>query len=152
MKLDSIDKNILNLLQENSALSLAEISETVGLSLSACSRRIKEYEEKGIIDKHVAILNAQKVGRRTEVFVEITLESQSEMVITNFEQAVLDTPQIAECHLLSGDYDYMLKLYVEDVADYEQTHRHILSRLPRVARIKSIFALRTIIKSTKISL
>lgn len=152
MELDHIDKNILNLLQDDASSSLADISEKVGLSLSACSRRIKDYHETNIIDRQVVLLNPKKIGRKTEVMVEITLESQSETLITKFEQAVLDTPIITECQLISGDYDYMLKLFVKDIEDYEKIHRHILSRLPGVRCIKSIFMLRRIIKQTKITL
>ena len=152
MELDKIDKNILNLLQDDASMSLSEISDHVGLSLSACSRRIKDYHGTGIIDKQVVLLNPEKIGRKTEVMVEITLESQSETLIKKFEQAVLDAPIITECQLISGDYDYMIKLFVRDVSDFEQIHRHVLSRLPSVRRIKSIFTLRKIIKQTKITL
>lgn len=151
-ELDQIDKKILNILQEDSSQSLQSISDKVGLSLSACSRRIKDYEDNGLIEKKVTILNPQKLEKRSEVFVEITLESQSEKLLGQFEAMVKDTDIISECYLMSGGFDYLIKLYVKDVEDYENIHRKILTRLPGVSRLTSMFALKTISKSTKIIL
>ncbi|MTI45340.1 transcriptional regulator, AsnC family [Roseibium hamelinense] len=148
MKLDRIDRHILDVLQSDGRIANADLAETVGLSPSACLRRMRALEEAGVIDKYVALLNQRKIGRRMDVFVEISLIGQSNEVLEGFERAVARSAEIMECFLMAGDADYMLRVTAADPADFERIHREELARLPGVARMKSLFAIRPIVRKT----
>ena len=143
-QLDTLDKRILALLSRDCRMSIAEIGQRVGLSTSACHRRIKLMEESGVIAGYSARLDPKALGRGMEAFVEVSLAEQSVAVLTAFEAAIEKTPEILECHLMSGRADYLLRLAVADPADYERIHRQTLSSLPGVSRIYSSFSLKTI--------
>lgn len=142
--LDRLDRKILAALSRDCRASIADIGTRVGLSTSACHRRIKLLEEAGVITGYVATLDPGALGRGMEAFVEISLAEQSDAVLTAFERAIENTPEILECHLMSGRADYLLRLAVADPADYERIHRRTLSSLPGVSRIYSSFSLKTI--------
>jgi len=142
--IDRTDQRILAILQTNCRQSIAEIAEEVGLSASACHRRIKLLEESGIIHSYVARLSPKPLGLSLIVFVEITLSSQSEDVLAAFERAILAAPDILECHLMAGRADYLIRVAARDTEDYERLHRELISRLPGVARVQSNFSLRTV--------
>lgn len=150
--IDDIDRKLLNLLQKNGNMSHAELSEQVNLSVSACHRRVQQLEKRGVIDRYVALVDRAKVGRGVHVFVEVSLTGQAQTLLEEFERAVARYPEILECHLISGDTDYMLKVAVADSRAYEQVHTHVLSRLPHVSRVKSIFSLREVKQTTEIAL
>ncbi len=147
-ELDRFDRSILSLLQGNARMANTELAERVGLSPSACLRRVQRLEKAGIISGYVALLDPRVVGRASTVFVEVTLQSQGEDALEAFEKAASGCPDILECHLMAGDFDYLLRVAVEGAQDYERVHKRELSRLPHVLRIKSMFALRTVIKRT----
>jgi len=147
-QLDRKDKQILAVLQEAGRISNAELAERVHLSPSACLRRVKALEEGGVIAGYAALLDPRTIGRGTDTFVEITLKSQAEDALDAFEQAVERTPEIMECYLMAGDADYLLRVSTSGPADYERIHREVLARMPGVARLRSIFALRTVCKRT----
>ena len=149
MKLDQFDKNILDTLQQDARLSNVALARKVGLSESACLRRVKALEETGLIDRYVALVNQAKAGLPGNVFVRVSLENQTEENLERFAQKVQTVPEVMECYLMSGDVDFNLRVAVEDAADYERVH-HRLTRLPGVNRVHSSFALRTIIKRTKL--
>jgi DNA-binding Lrp family transcriptional regulator len=142
--LDKIDRIILQRLQGNSAQAIAELAAASGLSPSACHRRVKLMEEAGIVTGYGARLSREALGLANEFFVEISLSSQTEEAFEKFERAVQRMPEILECHLMSGQFDYMLRIVAADTADYERIHRQRLSRLPGVQRIQSSLALRTV--------
>ena len=144
--LDATDRNILNLLQEDGRMTNADLAERVNLSQSACLRRVHRLQDRGVIAGYAMLLNQEAVGLRTNVVVEVSLDSQSEERLDAFETAVREVPAVMECYLMAGDADYLLRVAVADVADYERIHKEYLSRLPHVARIRSIFAMRTIYK------
>ncbi|MDH3754809.1 MAG: Lrp/AsnC family transcriptional regulator [Acidimicrobiia bacterium] len=148
MDLDTTDHAILRWLQEDGRITNAELSDRVNLSASACLRRVRGLEEAGVIDRYVALLDPATIGRPTTVFVEITLESQEEHHLDEFEAAVVQHPAVRSAHLMAGNADYLVKVVCEDVAHYEQLHRTHLAVLPHVARIRSSFALRTICDRT----
>jgi len=150
--LDATDRNILNLLQEDGRMTNADLAERVNLSQSACLRRVHRLQDRGVIAGYAMLLNQEAVGLRTNVVVEVSLDSQSEERLDAFETAVREVPAVMECYLMAGDADYLLRVAVADVADYERIHKEYLSRLPHVARIRSIFAMRTIYKSSAIRL
>ncbi|MEM7041883.1 MAG: Lrp/AsnC family transcriptional regulator [Pseudomonadota bacterium] len=141
---DRLDVKILNELQRDSRQPIADIAERAGLSLSACHRRIKILESTGIIEGYGARLDAKALGLEIEVFAEISLFSQHHSALEEFEQAVLSHDEILECKLTTGASDYILRIIAKDVADYDRIHRNVLSDLPGVASMRSIFALRSI--------
>ncbi len=146
MKLDPLDRKILAVLQEEGRIANADLAVKVGLSASATLRRMRALEEAGIIEKYVALLNQRKIGRRMDIFVEISLSSQSEEVLESFERAVARSSEILECFLMAGDADYLLRLAAADPTDFERIHRDQLARLPGVLRMKSSFAIRPVIR------
>ncbi|MDG1935637.1 MAG: Lrp/AsnC family transcriptional regulator [Paracoccaceae bacterium] len=148
MKLDGIDRTILNVLQRKGRISNAELADLVNLSASACHRRVQRLEKDGFIREYVALLSSRKIGVPTTVFVEITLSAQADEVLESFEQAVARIPNVLECHLMAGTADYTLKVVAEDTDDFARIHRQHLTRLPGVAQMQSSFALRTVFKTT----
>ena len=146
--LDTIDRAILNALQNQGRISNAELAELVNLSPSACHRRVQRLEKDGFIKQYVALLNARKIGLPTTVFVEIRLSAQADEVLDNFEKAVARIPDVLECHLMAGTADYILKVVAENTEDFARIHRQHLTRLPGVAQMQSSFALRTVFKTT----
>ncbi len=151
-RLDATDTAILRVLQERGRISNTELADRVALSASACLRRVRSLEESGVIDRYVALVNADAVGRATSVFVEISLSSQQEQVLDAFEEAIRATPAVMECNLMAGDADYLLRVQCSDVADYERIHRQYIAVLPGVTRVKSSFALRTVLATTAMDL
>lgn len=142
--MDEIDVQILAHLQSNCRQSISELAEKVHLSTSACHRRIKALEDSQVITGYVAKLAPQKLGYRAEFFVELSLASQGEEAFEKFEKAMRLIPEVLECYLVGGQYDYLLRIVAQDTEDYERIHRQGLSRLPGVTRIQSILSLRTV--------
>jgi len=152
IELDATDRNILNRLQADGRMTNAELAERINLSPSACLRRVHRLEEQGVIAGYAMLVNPGAIGLGTTVFVEVSLDSQAEEFLNNFEKAVRDVPAVMECYLMAGDADYLLRCAVADVPDYERIHKEYLSRLPHVARIRTIFAMRTVYKSDAVAL
>jgi Lrp/AsnC family transcriptional regulator, leucine-responsive regulatory protein len=151
IEIDATDRRILAALQRDGRITNADLSDIVNLSPSACHRRVQRMEEAGLIAAYVALLDARALGKPTTVFVEITLQGQADDLLDAFETAVARIPDILECHLMAGTADYLLKLVTEDTEDFARIHRQYLSRLPGVAKMQSSFALRTVVKTTAIS-
>jgi Lrp/AsnC family transcriptional regulator, leucine-responsive regulatory protein len=144
--LDRIDRRVLALLQADGRLSNTQLSAQVGLSQSACLRRVQRLERLGVIEGYGARLSPAALGRSETVFIELTLDSQSESALEAFERAVAVSPDVLECHLIAGDNDNLLRVAVASTADYERVHRRQLATLPHVARIRSLFALRRVMQ------
>ncbi|MCB1970538.1 MAG: Lrp/AsnC family transcriptional regulator [Geminicoccaceae bacterium] len=144
IELDAADRRILELLQDHGRMTNAELADKAGVSASACHRRLRRLEEAGVIDSYRAMLNQAVIGRPTTIFVEITLASQSEDALDQFEHAVRDCRDVLECHLMAGNADFLLRVAASGPADFERIHRQQLTRLPGVARMRSSFVLRTI--------
>lgn len=142
--LDKSDKIILKVLQSQAQVPLSEMAAKAGLSPSTCHRRIKAMEEAGLILGYSAQLNRKHLGYANEFFVEVSLAAQTEEAFEKFEKAVARVPEILECHLMSGQFDYLLRVIARDAEDYERVHRTRLARLPGVQRIQSSLALRTV--------
>ena len=126
----------------------AELGEKANLSPSACHRRVQRLEAEGVIGGYVALLDARRIGRPAVVFVEITLQGQTEEVLDAFEREVALIPEVIECHLMAGTADYLLMVVAGDTEDFARIHRRDLARLPGVAQMHSSFALRTVFKTT----
>lgn len=152
MKIDEIDRGILNTLQKNGRMSNADLAEKINLSASACHRRVQRLESDGIICDYVALLDARAVDRRTTVFVEISLSGQADETLAAFEREVSRIPEVLECHLMAGTADYLLKVAAADTDDFARIHRKYLATLPGVAQLQSSFALRTVFKTTALPL
>ncbi|MDX1709966.1 MAG: Lrp/AsnC family transcriptional regulator [Rhodovibrionaceae bacterium] len=150
--LDATDIKILRRLQRDGRISNAELADRVNLSQSACLRRVRRLEDAGVISGYVALLDPSSIGQACDVFVEITLNSQSEESLEAFEEAVRACPEVMECYLMSGDADYLLRLVASGTGDYERIHKTRLSRFPGVSRIRSSFALRVVSKKTEYDL
>ncbi|NMD08353.1 MAG: Lrp/AsnC family transcriptional regulator [Phyllobacteriaceae bacterium] len=142
--LDKSDKIILKMLQAGAQIPLSEIAAKAHLSPSSCHRRIKVMEGNGLILGYTATLNRKLLGLANEFFVELSLVAQTEDAFEKLEKAVQRVPEILECHLMSGQFDYLLRVVARDAEDYERIHRTKLSRLPGVQRIQSSLALRTV--------
>ena len=145
MHLDKIDATILSELTENARVSQVELAARVGLSATAAARRQRALEEAGLIRGYQAVLDLGRFGLGTTVVVRITLESQSAEALQAFEAGVLDCPSVVRCFLMSGSDDYVVIVLARDIEDFERIHRTELSRLPRVARLESSFALREVV-------
>jgi Lrp/AsnC family leucine-responsive transcriptional regulator len=152
MKIDEIDRRILNALQKSGRMSNADLAEKINLSASACHRRVQRLEAEGIIRDYVALLNPRTVNRRTTVFVEISLSGQADETLAAFEREVSRIPDVLECHLMAGTADYLLKVVAADTDDFARIHRKYLATLPGVAQLQSSFALRTVFKTTALPL
>ncbi len=151
MKLDAVDHSILTVLRRDARITNLDLAEKVGLSPSACSRRIHRLQNEGVIAGFGATIDEAALGRGLTVLIFITLSQQSEEFLDAFERAVRDCPgardgAIAECYLLSGQYDYVMRVAMRDMADYELFHKEQLSRLPGIARVESTFAMRKIVE------
>jgi Lrp/AsnC family transcriptional regulator, leucine-responsive regulatory protein len=148
--LDAFDRALLRNLQHDGRMTNAELSQRVNLSESACLRRMRTLEEVGLIEGYGAVINQQKAGCPVNVFVNITLERQEQANLRAFEEAVRKVPEVMECYLMSGEYDYLLRVVLADTADFERLHSQHLTSLPNVSRVQSSFALRTVQKSREL--
>ena len=143
--LDGTDRAILAVLGTDGRISNVALAEKVHLSPSACLRRLRRLEDGGVIDRYAAVIDPAKIGKATSVFVDISLSSQREDLLDSFEAAVSEVPGVMSCHLMAGDADYVVQILCADVRDYERIHRSYLSRLPGVTKLRSSFALRTVV-------
>ena len=147
-RLDAIDHSILNKLQKNGRLSNVQLAAEVGLSESACLRRVKLLEESGIIDRYVMLINQAAIGKPDNVFVRVTLDGQQRETLAAFEAEVSIVSEVMECYLMAGDFDYLLRVITRDNADYVRVHNKLTS-LPGVMRVQSSFALKTVMERTE---
>ena len=142
--MDRIDRSILLHLQGNARISNVELATAVGLSPSACLRRVRLLEKSGVIDGYHAQLNASKLGHEVLVLMQITLEGQSAEMLAEFEAAAASIPQVLACFLIAGESDYILRVAARDVADFGRLHAEHLSALPHVLRMESSFVRREV--------
>jgi Lrp/AsnC family leucine-responsive transcriptional regulator len=151
MQLDAIDHSILNKLQKNGRLSNVQLAAEVGLSESACLRRVKILEESGVIDRYVMLISQSAIGKPDNVFVRVTLDGQQREKLAAFETDITRVSEVMECYLMSGDFDYLLRVITRDNTDYVRIHNKLTS-LPGVMRVQSSFALRTVLDKTELPL
>jgi DNA-binding Lrp family transcriptional regulator len=145
--LDAIDRRMLNLLRIDGRASNARLAAEVGLSPSACLRRLKTLERNGTIRGYAALVaDSAEDERRGVVIVQIAIERQTAEAMNRFEAAVKKCPDVLECYLMAGTSDYLLRVEVLNAGDYERIHAEQLSRLPGVTRIQSNFALRRVVR------
>ncbi len=149
--LDSIDQRILAALQKDGRLSYVQLATKVGLSESACLRRVKLLEQSGVIDRYVMLIDQTAIGKPGNVFVRVTLEGQQQEKLQHFEQEIGQVKEVMECYLMSGDSDFLLRVIVRDTEDYMRIHNR-LTGIPGVLRVQSSFALKTVLKKTEMPL
>ncbi len=142
--MDRIDRQILSILQKDGQISMAKLSDRVGLSLSACHRRVRNMEAEGKITHYAARLNRKAVGLEIQVFIEVKLTSQRRDDIEAFEGAITAMDDILECHLISGEFDYLMRVAAQNTGDYEDLYRNRLLQIPSISQVKTLLCLSTV--------
>ena len=142
MTLDKFDLSILEALQRDARMSLQELASQVGLTSSPCWTRIKRMEEAGVIEGYSVRVNAALVGLPDTVIVQATLDSHSDAALIEFGEALAAIPEVIDAYLVSGDYDYCIRIAVRDTRDYERLLRERLYKIPGIRHSKSSFVLR----------
>ncbi len=142
MQLDAFDRKIIAALAADGRMTSVDLAGKVGLSPSACTRRLQALETAGVIGGYRAVIDAAAVGLGITAFVEITLDRQNDDTLRAFEHALAKCPNVLSCHLMSGSSDYLIRIVARDLGDFERLHANVLGHLPGVARIESKFALR----------
>lgn len=151
--LDSIDKKILKILQEEGNIANQDLAERVALSPSPCSRRVKALEDRGYITRYAALLNPEKVQLNLTVMISVQLRSHETAVIENFEKAILALPEVVQCYLLAGQTaDYFLKVVAKDLGEYRSFLLNKLTKIPEVKDIQSSFILKSVVDKTELPL
>lgn len=145
--LDRIDLNILRVLQRNGRISYTELADQVGLSTTPCMERVKRLEKQGVIEGYYARLSPEQLGFGMLVFVEIALSYQSPDAFERFNEAVAELPYVQECHLVSGDADYLLKARIADMSEYRELLGEMLLTLPGVKNSKSYIVMEEVKES-----
>lgn len=135
--LDKLDRRILDLLQHNGRMSMTELADTVGLTVTPCIERVRRLERDGVITGYYARVAPSALDAGLLMFVEITMSSKSERTFEEFRREVLCIPQVQECHLVSGDFDYLVKARIKEISQYRALLGNILLRLPGVTQTKS---------------
>ena len=145
--MDAIDRKILSALQKNARASLQEVGQAVGLSTSPCWERIRKMEQSGVIEGYTVRLDAQQLGWHDTVMVQVTLDSHSDNTLEKFGETLAAIPEVIEAYLVSGEYDYLLRVAVKDTRDYERLLRERLYKIKGIRHSKSSFVLRTLKKA-----
>lgn len=135
--LDKLDRNILDLLQRDGRMSMTELAERVGLTVTPCIERVKRLERDGVITGYYARVDPAALDAGLLVFVEVSMSSKSDRTFDDFRREVLCIPQVQECHLVSGDFDYLVKARIKEISQYRSLLGDILLRLPGVTQTKS---------------
>jgi Lrp/AsnC family transcriptional regulator, leucine-responsive regulatory protein len=136
-ELDRIDRRILDLLQKNGRLSMTELAHKIGLSATPCTERVKRLERDGVITGYHARVSPQALGKNLLVFVEIKLSAKSGEVFDRVKKELLFVPEVMECHLVSGDFDYLVKARITEMGEYRRLLGNILLKLPSAAESRS---------------
>ena len=151
MKLDAIDKKLLQLLQNDSKQTSKQLSLQLNLSVTAVYERIKKLEKEGIIKKYVALIDKDKINRSFLIFCHIKLLQHSKEFVSNFEREILKLDEVTECFHVSGDYDYILKIYVQDMKAYREFMVTKLTTIKHIGSTHSTFSIEEVKNSTKIN-
>lgn len=145
--LDRIDRQILRELQRNARLTNSQLAEAVGLSPSPCWQRTRRLEDEGFIQGYQAILDPAKVGASEIVIIYVTLDHHDDEVLEAFGQAMAEMPEVVEVYLITGEFDYIIKVAVDSTAGYEEFLRKRLYRVPGIRHSRSSFTLRCLKQS-----
>jgi Lrp/AsnC family transcriptional regulator len=146
--LDKIDYKILGVMQEDASQSAAQIAEAVGLSQSPCWRRIQRLKDEGYITRIVALLDRQKLGLRAQLFVQVKVVKNDQASLAEFSQAIRAFPEVLECHVVLGVFDFLLRVVAQDMDAYETFFFEKLSRVPHILEVTTCVAASEIKTST----
>jgi len=146
-RIDRLDRRILDLLQREGALPVAEVAARTGLSTTTCWRRIQQLEQSGVIRGRVAVLDRAALGLDVTIFAHVKLSSQGRDAIAAFSEAIRDRPEVLDCYTTMGEWDFMLRVVTRDIKAYEAFYLDHLSKLPNVQSINSSVTV-TVIKET----
>lgn len=149
-KLDAIDLKILRCLQDNAAIPNVALARRVGLSPSPCLRRVQLLEEQQVIRQRVTLLDPATVGLGMNVFVQVTLEKQTERTLQQFEKRIMEYPEVLECYLMTGEADYLLRAVLPNMEAFERFVVDRLTRISGVARVRSSFAMKLVKYTTRL--
>ena len=153
MKLDRTDRRILEVLQADGRITNLELAEKIGLSPTPCARRVKQLEEAGVIERHVTLLNQQKLGLNITAMIGITMDRHTPERFENFERTVRQFPEVVECSIVTGQTaDYLLKAVLPDMTYYEEFLLGRLTRIEGVTGVHSSFVLRKVLANTALPL
>ncbi len=140
--MDEIDRRILRELQYNARITNAELAERVGLSPSPCWNRVRALEQQGVIEKYVTIFDQAKIGLPDMVIIEVTLEHHDDDILRKFAEALEKLPEVVESYLMTGEYDFFIKVAVAGTAGYEAFLREKLYKIPGIRHSRTSFTLR----------
>ncbi|MEJ1995192.1 MAG: Lrp/AsnC ligand binding domain-containing protein [Limibacillus sp.] len=143
-QLDRIDRKILTELQAEGRLPITGLAERVGLSKTPCQQRVKRLEEAGYIRGYAALLDLEKLGAGHVAFVEVKLNDTRAQALAAFNKAVLRLPEVEQCHMIAGDFDYLLKVRTRDIAEYRRVLGEALSALPHVANTSTFVVMESV--------
>ena len=141
MKLDDIDYKIIGILQADATRSVQDVADAVGLTTNPCWRRIKRLEEQGVILRRVAVIDPMALGLGMTAFVRIVTETHTKDWLETFKRSVRQIPEISECHRMTGDVDYLLKITVRDLAHYDKVYQRFLDLVPNLKDVSAAFSM-----------
>jgi len=141
IELNTIDMKILSILQKDATRSIQDIANAVGLTNNPCWRRIKRLEEQGVIERRVAVVNPRLLGLGTTAFVNIRIDSHDQTWLEKFAQCIEEISEIVECHRMTGDIDYLLKIIVRDLEHYDKVYRRLIANVPGLSDVSSAFSM-----------
>jgi len=144
MVLDKIDRHILRVLQRDARISNQELADKVGLSPSPCLRRVRLLEKSGVLQKYVAIIDPKAVNLGLQAIVEVRLDRQTLATVESFEKEILKFPQVLECYLMAGDWDYVLRVVAQDLDDFREFCVNSLANIKGVGNVKSNISMKQV--------
>lgn len=150
--MDSTDLQILELLQENARITNVALAEAVNLSPAPCLRRVRDMEQCGLIRGHTTVLDQKKVGLDITMFIEVRLEKQAAGGLEAFEEAINSFPEVMDCHLMTGDYDYLLRVVARDLNSLQEFMTGKLMEIPSLANLRSSLVLKKVKQKTALPL
>lgn len=151
--LDSIDKKILSILQEDARISNIELAERVNLSPTPCARRVRQLMEDGYIERYITIIDKEKIGLNLVVFLAVSLDRHTNERFTEFEEAIKKFPEVISCSVVTGrNEDYLLKIITSDMAAYESFLLNCFNHVPGIVNVHTSFELRNVIDNAPLPL
>ena len=152
MEIDAIDNRILSILQTDGRISNQDLAERVGLSPSPCLRRVKALETRGIVQRYVALVDPSAVGQGLQAVVQVRLDRQTSDSVARFEKEILKYPQVLECYLMAGDWDYVLRVVARDLDEFREFCVNRLAKIAGVGNVKSNISMKQVKYSTALPL
>jgi len=150
IEIDAIDCKIIGILQVDSTQSIQAIAHQIGLTNNPCWRRIKRLEDFGVIERRAAIINPKLIGLGTTAFVSIRIDAHEASWLKKFARCIDQIPEIVECHRMTGDIDYLLKIIVSDLEHYDKVYRRLISDIPGLTDVSSTFSMEQLKQGTVI--